>query len=158
MTKNEILATIEEKGTADALELRAEAAAGTVTDTEIIDREDAVPEWDAGRDYTGCPVGTPVTYGGQVYGLNIPHNAAHYPNDNPGNNRTLWGLKHTTNPYKAKPYVQSEGTSGMYMTGECCTDPEAEDPTQVYIANRDNVDRPPHEYADYWTAWAEETK
>lgn len=153
MTKTEILTTIEEKGTADALELRAEAAAGTVTDTEIIDREDAIPEWDAERDYTDCPAGTPVAYNGQVYGLNIPHNPSYYPDVTPENNRTLWGLKHTTNPYKAKPYVQSEGTSGMYMTGECCTDPEAEDPTQVYICNADNTVYAPHEYAEAWTAW-----
>ena len=46
-----------------------------------------------------------------------PHNAANY-DGRPSSLRALWGLCHTTDPAKAKPWVDPFGTSGMYMVGE----------------------------------------
>ena len=50
-----------------------------------------------------------------------PHNASNYA-DRPSSLRALWGLAHTTDPKKAKPWVNAHGTSGVYMTGECYKD------------------------------------
>ena len=106
-------------GRADAQSLRGRATAGEITDTEIIDRETAVPEWSADKDYSRAPVGTPVVHDGQVYGLLQPHNASYYPNTTPATLPALWRVKHTTDPAKAKPFVQPSGVSDMYLAGEC---------------------------------------
>lgn len=51
-----------------------------------------------------------------------------------GKLRALWGLAHTKDPARAKPWVDPYGTSGMYMSGECY---RAEDGT-VYRCKQDN--------------------
>ena len=119
-------------GRSDALKLRAESA--TLSETEIVDLEHCVPAFDPQRDYTDWPVGAPVTDEGQVWLLLQPHNAANYAG-RPSTLRALWGLAHTTNPDKAKPWVDAYGTSGMYMDGECY---KAEDGA-VYRALQDNL-------------------
>lgn len=119
-------------GQADAQNLRAEAA--SLTGTEIIAREYAVPAFDPKKDYSGCPAGTPVTDEGQVWTLIQPHNAAHY-DGRPATLRALWGLCHTTDPAKAKPWVDAAGTSGMYMSGECYKDADG----NVHRALQDNL-------------------
>lgn len=119
-------------GKADALTLRNEAV--NLTGTEIIDREHCVPEFDPERDYTAYPVGTPVASEEQVWTLLQPYNAAHYPGK-PSGLRALWGIVHTTNPAKAKGWVEPYGTSGMYMTGECYRDENG----QVYRCLGDNT-------------------
>lgn len=106
-------------GRADARALREKAVVGDITDTEIIDGEQAVPAWKADKDYSGAKVGTPVANDGQVYGLIQPHNAAHYPGTTPATLPALWRVKHTTDPAKAKPWVQPTSTSDMYLAGEC---------------------------------------
>ena len=148
MTKPEVLNIVKEKGNSDAIELRRKSAAGEYTDTEIIDREQMIPYWSHEKDYTNVPAGAPVSDEGQVWTLIQPHNASYY-DGRPSTLRALWGLKHTKNPQKAKPYVQPLGTSGMYMKGECCTDNQA-DPDAVYIAKNDNTVYAPHEYSEAW--------
>lgn len=91
-----------------------------MTDTEIIDEESLIPQFDNDKDYTNCPHGFAVRDAGQVYGLLQPYNAKVYPNTPPSALRALWGLKHTTNAAHAKQYVEPLGTSGLYMLGECC--------------------------------------
>lgn len=146
MTNKEfILSTLREAGRDDALTLRADAVEGRVTDTEIIDREEAVPNWSNKRDYTGAAIGTPVTYEGQVYGLLQPHNAAHYPDTNPAILAALWRVKHTTNPDKAKPYVKPTSTSDMYLAGECMVWTDG----TTMRALRDTI-YSPDEYAGDW--------
>lgn len=108
-------------GRSDALKLREEAA--SLTGTQIIDREHSAPAFDPTKDYSGFPVGAPVTDEGQVWLLIQPYNAANYAG-RPSTLRALWGLAHTTNPAKAKPWVDPYGTSGMYMAGECYKDAE----------------------------------
>jgi hypothetical protein len=68
-----------------------------------------------------------------------PYNAAYYPG-RPSTLRALWGLAHTTNPERAKPWVDPYGTSGMYMRGECYKKPDGTvwrslDDNQVYNAD-----------------------
>lgn len=133
-------------GAVEAKLLQTEAAAKTITETEIIARETAAPRFDPTKDYSGWPAGAPVRDEGQVWLLIQPHNAAHY-SGRPSTLRALWGLAHTTDPAKAKPYVAPHGTSGLYKNGECmiwtdgfvyrCTAPQ---PTEYT----------PESYPDWW--------
>ena len=116
---NVMIEAFRSLGRADALALRAEAA--NLTGTEIIEREHAAPAFDPNKDYSGFPVNSPVTDEGQVWLLLQPHNAAHCTG-RPSTLRALWGLAHTKDPAKAKPWVDAHGTSGMYMSGECYKD------------------------------------
>ena len=70
----------------------------------------------------------------QVWTLIQPHNAADYEG-RPSTLRALWGLCHTKDPAKAKPWVNPEGTSGMYMKDECYLDTDG----TVYRSLQDNV-------------------
>lgn len=145
MIKVDILNAIKAQGGSDAAALRAEAAAGEITDTEIIDRERTIPDFSF-KDYTNYAIGTPVADGGQVYGLLQPYNASLYP-QRPAELPALWGLKHTKNPAKAKPYVAPMGTSGLYMKDECCIYDGL-----VYRCLNDNN---PYSPVDYPAAWEE---
>ena len=119
ITNKEALDIMYQEGRRQALDLQGRAPA--MTGTEIIAEEGNVPAWDPAKDYTGWAAGYPVADEGQVWLLLQPHNAAHYPG-RPSGLRALWGLAHTTDPAKAKPWVAPYGTSGLYMTGECCTE------------------------------------
>ena len=115
-SKSLILDVLRDLGAREAAELRAGAA--EMSGTEIIAMERAVPAWSHEQDYSAWPVGAPVADGGQVWPLIQPHNAANYEG-RPSTLRALWGLAHTKDPTRAKPWVDPYGTSGMYMTGEC---------------------------------------
>lgn len=146
MNKTEILIKMEEKGQYDAQVLQTKSSKGTVTQTEIIDQEIAVPAFDPKKDYTSWPVNSPVYDEGQVWLLIQPYNAANYEG-RPSTLRALWGLAHTKNPDKAKPFVEPLGTSGMYMKDECVlwTD------NCVYKSKNDNNVYTPGAYPDGWT-------
>lgn len=130
-------------GRSDALALRQEAA--SLTGTQIIDREVAIPAFDPRKDYSAYPVGAPVADGGQVWTLIQPYNAAYY-DGRPADLRALWGLAHTTNPERAKAWVEPLGTSGMYMTGECYKD----DDGTVWRALHDNTVFPASAAPGFW--------
>lgn len=130
-SKELILEVLRNLGKREAAELRQNAS--EMDGTAIIAMERAVPVWDKQQDYTGWPVGAPVADEGQVWLLIQPHNAANY-DGRPSTLRALWGLAHTKDPARAKPWVDPYGTSGMYMTGECY---RAEDGT-VYRCKQDN--------------------
>ena len=131
MTKTEAMTKMKEKGADDALNLRGRAS--TMDGTAIIAEESKVPDFDAQKDYSACPVGTPVADEGQVWTLIQPHNASHYQG-RPSTLRALWGLCHTKDPTKAKAWVDPLGTSGMYMTGECYKAADG----KVYRCKQDN--------------------
>ena len=133
-------------GRTDALALRAKAVAGEITDTEIIDNEQAVPEYSPMKDYTSMPIDSPVKRNGQVYGLIQPHNASYYTNVEPGTigGAPFWRLKHTTNPAKAKPWVKPDATN-LYKAGECMVWTDG----TVKRAVRDTV-YSPDEYSPDW--------
>lgn len=130
-------------GRSDALALRKEAA--SLTGTQIIDREVAIPAFDPQKDYSAYPVGSPVTDGGQVWTLIQPYNAAYY-DGRPADLRALWGLAHTTNPARAKAWVEPQGTSGMYMKGECYRDEDG----VVWRSIQNNVVYSAKEMPGYW--------
>lgn len=109
-------AAMYQAGRTAALELQAKAP--TMTGTQIVDREQDCPDFDPKKDYRNTPAGAPVADEGQVWTLITPHNAADYQG-RPSTLRALWNLCHTTNPAKAKPWVDPLGQSGMYLRGEC---------------------------------------
>lgn len=84
--------------------------------TEIIDQELFVPEWKPANYQT---VGAPVRYEGQVYKVLQVHDSTSNPDWTPDTQPALWSVCHTTDPAKAKPWLEPQGTSGMYYKGEC---------------------------------------
>ena len=112
------------QGKADALDLaqRADGMDGTA----IIAEEQKVPMFVSGADYSNCPKGAPIgeIVDGevQIFTMITPVNTANYPGITPNTERSLYSLCHTTNPKKAKPFVDARGTSGMYNLDECCTE------------------------------------
>ena len=130
-SKELILEVLRDLGKREATELRQNAS--EMDGTAIIAMDRAVPAWNKQQDYTGWPAGAPVADEGQVWLLIQPHRAADYEG-RPSTLRALWGLAHTKDPTRAKPWVDPYGTSGMYMTGECY---RAEDGT-VYRCKQDN--------------------
>ena len=128
------------QGRADALDLAARAP--EMDGTAIIAEEQKIPAWSAAADYSGQKPGIPVQDEGQVWLLLQPHNAAHY-SGRPSGLRALWGLAHTKDPAKAKPWVASYGTSGLYMMDECCTYPHTDGTTHVWRNLYDNNEYPP---------------
>ena len=148
MNKLESLAKMKEKGAYDAQELQTAANAGTVTETEIIDREISVPTFNPQKDYSEWLVNSPVADEGQVWLLLQPHNAANYEG-RPSSLRALWGLAHTKNPDRAKPFVEPFGTSGVYMLDECVLWTDG----KVYISTIDNNVWTPEAYHDGWKVW-----
>ena len=148
MNKAESLTKMREKGAFDAQALQREAAAGTVTQTEIIDREISAPDFDPQKDYSAWPVNAPVQDDGQVWLLLQPHNADDY-DGRPSSLRALWGLAHTKNPAAAKPYVAPYGTSGLYSKDECCLWTDG----VVYVSTVDNNSWAPADYPQGWKAY-----
>jgi len=148
-----ILGVMTKQGTADALDLRSRAA--DMDGTAIIAEENKIPEFDPAKDYSGWNAGAPVyeVVDGerQVFTLLQPYNAAHYPDSKPSNSPALWSITHTKDPAKAKPFLTPNGTSGMYMTDEVCTDPNAEAPTAAYRSIVDNNVYAPSAFAANWS-------
>lgn len=137
-----VLGVMRDAGRRDAADLRARAP--DLDGTAIIREEVKAPDFDPTKDYTDWPRGAPVTDEGQVWLLLQPHNAAH-SEGRPSTLRALWGLAHTKDPDKAKPFVAPYGTSGIYMAGECVLEDGA-----VYRCNRGNVVHPPAELPEAW--------
>lgn len=115
-SKDVVLDVMRDLGRKEASALRESAS--ELSGTEIIAQERAVPAWNASQDYTSWPAGSPVSDEGQVWTLIIPHRASDYVG-RPSTLRALWGLAHTTDPARAKPWVDPYGTSGMYKKDEC---------------------------------------
>lgn len=121
-----------EQGAFDARDL-AKRAHG-MDGTSIIAEENCVPAFNPKADYSNAPIGAPVADEGQVWLLLQPYNASHYTG-RPSNTRAHWGLAHTKDPAKAKAWVDSYGTSGMYMKDECYKDENG----VVHRAKQDNL-------------------
>lgn len=137
-----VLEKMREIGLEAAAKLQKEAA--NLTGTEIIDRESDIPDFDASKQYLNWLAGMAVRDDGQVWQLLQPYDSTVYT-DKPANLRAQWGLCHTKNPAKAKPYVEPQGTSGMYMKDECCVQNDV-----VYISLIDNNVWAPESYPDGW--------
>lgn len=113
--------------------------------TQIISREHCVAPFDPHKDYTNAPVGTPVTDEGQVWTLLSPHNAAQY-GGRPSTLRALWGLLHTTEPARAKGWVEPYGVSGLYKQGEVYKDAQG----TVWRCIVEQTSYPAHVLPGYW--------
>lgn len=133
-----------------ALDLRGRGA--ELDGTAVIAEELYAPAFDPAKDYSGWPVGAPVRDGEQVYKLLQPHNASTWPDQCPADLPALWSICHTKDPERAKPYMAPNGTSGMYMTGECCTEDGV-----TYRSTIDNNVWPPADYPQGWEAVQEES-
>ena len=131
------------QGKTDALSLRSRSAG--MDGTAIIAEEEKIPAFNPEKDYSSWPAGAPVTDEGQVWTLIQPYNAANYAG-RPSTLRALWGLAHTTNPAKAKPWVDPYGTSGMYMAGEVYKTEDG----MVYRCLLDNTVHDVTAYPDGW--------
>ena len=129
-----------EEGKRAALDLASRAK--SMDGTAIIAEEDHIPAWNSNTDFSNKPANTPVKDEDQVWLLLIPHNASHYPG-RPSTLRSLWGLAHTKDPAKAKPWVASYGTSGLYKVGECCTYFAADGTNHIWRNKYDNNEFPP---------------
>ena len=134
------------RGAADAAALAARAVSGDADGTALIAGENQVPTWRQ-RDYSAVAVGTPYKWQGQVYKLWQQHDATEQPDWTPDQAVSLWDVCHTTDPSMAAPYVQPQGTRGMYQVDECCTEDGA-----VYRCLEDNVVWPPSGYPQAWEA------
>lgn len=126
---------------AEALQAKAPDMDGT----QLIDKEDDIPDFDPDKhQYLNWAAGQAVRDDGQVWKLLQPYDSTVYK-DHPNDMRAQWGLMHTKDPAKAKPFVPAQGTSGMYMLNECCTEGG-----KVYRSKVDNNVWTPGEYPDYW--------
>lgn len=149
MTSKElVLNRMYELGKSDALNLIERMS--KMSDTEIIDEEEKLPQYDNSKDYSSYTANQfCVKDENQVWGLLQPYNAANHPNTRPSGLRALWGLKHTKNPKKAKPYVTPYGTSGLYMKDECYIDNNG----IIWISLVDNNAYSAEEYSRNWKKW-----
>ena len=123
-SKDRVLQRERERGKTDALNLAERA--NSMTPTEVIEEQTKVPMFEWGKDYSKCPVGSPIAQlvdgEVQIFTMITPVNTAHYPGITPATERSLYSLCHTTNPKRAKAYVAPLGISGMYELDECCVD------------------------------------
>lgn len=142
-SKETVLSAMRTQGKADAIELRGRAK--DMDGTAIIQEEAKAPVFDPQKDYSSWPLGAPVQDEGQVWTLLQPHDAKNYEG-RPSTLRALWGLCHTKDQNRAKPWVDAYGTSGKYVAGECY---RAEDGTVF----RCKVDETTHDAAAWPEAW-----
>ena len=120
-----------------------------LTGTQIIDREADIPEFDPAVQYLNWTAKSVVRDNNQVWSLLQPYDSITHT-ERPENSRDRWGLCHTKNPKKAKPYVEPQGTSGVYMKDECCEKNDV-----VYISTIDNNVWPPDQYPAGWKEYTE---
>lgn len=141
MTSNDVKTIMRKQGRADALELASRAP--QMDGTSIISEEDKIPVWSENAIYTSAQVGWPVQDQGQVYKIMMPHTPSHNPGYRPADLRAIYSLLHTTDPYRAKPWMPSYGTSGLYKLNECCTYPNVQGVEHVWRNLWDNNEFPP---------------
>ena len=101
-----------------ALSVREQAP--SLADTEVIAQEDFIPEWRAGVQKKDALVKR--SNKDQVYRVLQAHDSTANPNWTPETQPALFSICHTTDPNKAKPWADAQGTSGMYYKNECYKD------------------------------------
>ena len=142
-SKEYVLDKMKEVGLRAAEKLQSQAS--EMDGTQLIDREGDIPDFDPDNyQYLNWGIGSAVRSEDQVWKLIQPYDSIVYK-DPPSQMRAQWGLMHTKNPDKAKPYVEPLGQSGMYMKDECCTYNGA-----TYISTIDNNVWNPEAYPAGW--------
>lgn len=143
-SKEYVLDKMRDIGLKAAEDLQVEAL--DMDGTAIIDREADIPDFDPEKhQYLNWKSGGVVRDDGQVWQLKQPYDSTIYK-DHPNDMRAQWSLCHTKDPAKAKPFVPTQGDSGMYMKGECCIAKDG----SVRRSKIDNNVWPPTEYPDGW--------
>lgn len=142
-SKKRVLNRERERGRADALNLAARAP--ELSGTAIISEEDHIPAWSEAAVYTADMVGWPVRDGDQVYTLTMAHTPANNPGSRPADLPAIYSRKHTTDPKRAKPWMAPNGTSGVYNTGDCCTENG-----KIWRSVSDNNVWSPSQYSAAW--------
>ncbi len=125
----------------------SEANAGDRTGTEIIACEDLLPAWTkAGPKGDGShEVGEACTHEGQSWRCCQAHNTNNNPDIEPGNSPAQWAPYHTTDPTKAKAFIQPTGAHDAYQTGDRVTYNG-----QIYESTIDNNVWSPDTYPQGW--------
>lgn len=141
-SKKYVLSKMKEIGLQSAEEFQAEAV--SLDGTAIIDKENDIPDFNPEVQYLNWSKGECVRDNNQVWQLIQPYDSTIYK-DRPEDLRAQWGLCHTKDPNKAKPYIAPMGQSGMYMKDECCLENE-----KVYRSKIDNNVWKPTEYPTGW--------
>ena len=141
MAKDELKA----RGKADAAALAAGAVSGEADGTELTASQEQIPTWRQ-RDFSAVPVGSPYKWNGIVYKLWQQHDATNQPDWSPDQAVSLWDMCHTTDPSMAGPYVQSQGTRGLYQVDECCTEGG-----HVWKCTQADTAYPPSQLPGAWT-------
>lgn len=100
----------------------AAITAGERTGTQVIACEEILPAWTkAGPDGDGThKVGEPCTHAGQSWRCCQAHNSVNNPDIEPGQSPAHWAPYHTTDPARAKPFIQPTGAHDAYLKGEVC--------------------------------------
>ena len=142
-SKERVLRRERERGRAAALNLASRA--NEMTGTAIIAEQSHVPAWREDAVYTADHIGYPVQDNGQVYTILQAHTPAHNPGVRPVDLPAVYSIKHTTDPKLAKPYIAPNGTSGMYMKGDCAVENGG-----VYRSLYDNNVWSPTSYTAGW--------
>ena len=144
-SKEKVLHRERQRGRAAALNLASRTINDGLDGTAIIAEQEHVPAWREDAVYTLEHVGYPVQDGDQVYTILQPHTPAHNPGFRPADLPAIYSIKHTTDPKMAKDYKAPNGTSGMYMTGDCCRVGE-----KVFRSAVDNNVWHPNDYPAGW--------
>ena len=125
-----------------------EIVAGERTGTQVIACEELLPAWTkAGPDGDSThKVGEPCTHDGQSWRCCQEHSTKNNPDIEPGKSPAHWAPYHTTDPAKAKPFIQPTGAHDTNMKGEVCL---WTDGTVKRSKVNDNA-YSPEDYPDNW--------
>lgn len=98
------------------LTMAAEIREEKRTSTEVVSCEALFEAWRPGK-YERNDV---CRHGGQIWRCCQPHDNANNPDIEPGKSPAQWVPFHTTDPARAKPFIQPTNAENSYMTGEVC--------------------------------------
>lgn len=126
-----------------------EIAAGERTGTDVIACEELLPAWTkAGPKGDGShEAGEPCAHTGQSWKCCQAHNTTNNPDIEPGKSPAHWAPYHTTDPAKAKPFIQPTGAHDSYLRGEVCLWTDGE----VYRSIKEDANA--YSPADYPQGW-----
>ena len=142
-SKERVLQRERDRGRAAALDLAGRAH--EMDGTAIIAEQEKIPAWREDATYTAAHVGFPVQDGDQVFIITTPHRPADNPGMRPADLPAIYSRRNTSDPKLAKDWMAPNGTSGVYMKGDCAVKDGG-----VYQSTIDNNVWDPLSYPDGW--------
>lgn len=143
-SKEYVLETMRRQGYAGASDLQGRS--GDMTGTELYAEEDYIPDFAAAKALKNMmerPVGFVCkSSAGRVVKLLQNYDSDVFT-DEPEELPAQWGLKWSTDPGKALPFISS--STSPYMSGDCCTENGS-----VWRSKLDNNVWAPSTYPDGW--------